>query len=93
MAEGDVPELAMLYLQTFTTLIISCYLLRDWSRLVYRTHRKQKERPGLLTLNWSLQGLAQVEKDEKEKIRSAFLDRGGGKTKEGESGDHEEGTL
>ncbi len=68
----DVPALAMLYLQAFATLIVSCYLLREWSRLAYRMRLKQRERPGILVLNWSLRESAWPEKGGKEKIASVF---------------------
>jgi hypothetical protein len=61
MLENFVP-----YLQMTTTLLVAGYMLMDWTRLLYRTHKKQKERPGLLELNWSLPGTLQSAKKELE---------------------------
>jgi len=41
-------------LQLMVTTTVIGYLLAVWAKLAYRMHNKQRERPGLLELNWSL---------------------------------------
>jgi hypothetical protein len=72
-ADGSPLDLGVFYLQTFATLMVSCYLLCDWSRLLYRMHRKQKERSDILKLNWSLRGW--LARDGKRGVKSDDFER------------------
>ncbi len=73
MTGVHIVEGVLVYLQLFATVMVSCYLFREWSRLLYQTHRKQKERPGILVLNWSLGGSARGSAQAGEDIRKTGI--------------------